>query len=60
MNLSAPQLLTWIIAVIIGLLGILIQIDVMSVPALENLVRPFWLVSTGFVILAVSNLFRRL
>ena len=60
MNLSAPQLLTWIIAVIIGLLGILIQIDVMSVPALEDLVRPFWLVSTGFVILAVSNLFRRL
>lgn len=60
MNLSAPQLLTWIIAVIIGLLGILIQIDVMSVPALENLVRPFWLVSTGFAILAVSNLFRRL
>ena len=60
MNLSAPQLLTWIIAVIIGLLGILIQIDVMSVPALEDLIRPFWLVSTGFVILAVSNIFRRL
>ncbi|AMK11858.1 MAG: hypothetical protein AB7E51_07635 [Pseudodesulfovibrio sp.] len=60
MNLSAPQLLTWIIAVIIGLLGILIQLDVMSVPALEDLVRPFWLVSTGFVILAVSNIFRRL
>ena len=60
MNLSAPQLLTWIVAVIIGLLGILIQIDVMSVPALENLIRPFWLVSTGFVILAISNLFRSL
>ncbi|MCJ2163787.1 MULTISPECIES: hypothetical protein [unclassified Pseudodesulfovibrio] len=60
MNLSAPQLLTWIVAVIIGLLGIFIQIDVMSVPALEDAVRPFWLVSTGFVILAVSNLFRRL
>ncbi|NDV20552.1 hypothetical protein GO013_14140 [Pseudodesulfovibrio sp. JC047] len=60
MNLSAPQLITWIIGVLIGLLGIFIQIDVMSVPALENLVRPFWLVATGFVILAVSNLFRRL
>ncbi|WP_319584718.1 hypothetical protein [uncultured Pseudodesulfovibrio sp.] len=60
MNLSAPQLLTWIVGVIIGLLGILIQIDVMSIPALENLVRPFWLVSTGFVILAISNLFRNL
>ena len=60
MNLSAPQLITWIVAVIIGLLGIFIQLDVMSVPALENVIRPFWLVSTGFVVLAVSNLFRGL
>ncbi|QGY41337.1 hypothetical protein GM415_14790 [Pseudodesulfovibrio cashew] len=60
MNLSAPQVITWVVGVIIGLLGILIQMDVMSVPALENLVRPFWLVSTGFVILAVSNVFRGL
>lgn len=60
MNLSAPQLITWIIGVIIGLLGILIHVDVMSIPALEDIVRPFWLVSTGFVVLAVSNLFRGL
>ncbi len=60
MNLSAPQLLTWIVGVIVGLLGILIQLDVMSIPVLENLIRPFWLVSAGFVILAVSNLFRSL
>jgi hypothetical protein len=60
MNLSAPQLLTWIVGVIIGLLGIFIQLDVMSVPVLENLVRPFWLVATGFVVLAISNLFRSL
>lgn len=60
MNLSAPQLLTWILGVIIGLLGILIHLDVMSVPSLQELVRPFWLVSTGFVILAVSNIFKGL
>lgn len=60
MNLSAPQIITWVVGVLFGLLGILIQVDVMSVPALENLIRPFWLVSTGFVILAVSNIFRRL
>lgn len=60
MNLSAPQMLTWVIGVIVGLLGIFIHMDVMSVPALEDLVRPFWLVSTGFIILAVSNIFRRL
>lgn len=60
MNLSAPQLLTWVIGVIVGLLGIFIHMDVMSVPALEDMVRPFWLVSSGFIILAVSCLFRRL
>ncbi|BCS87087.1 hypothetical protein [Pseudodesulfovibrio sediminis] len=60
MNLSPPQLITWIIGVIIGVLGILIQIDVMSIPALEDIVRPFWLVATGFIILAASNLFRNL
>ncbi len=60
MNLSAPQLITWVIAVIVGLLGILIQVDIMSVPVLEDFIRPFWLVSTGFVVLAVSNLFRSL
>jgi len=60
MNLSAPQLITWIVGVIIGVLGICIHLDVMSVPALEDLVRPFWLVTTGFVILAVSNVFKGL
>jgi hypothetical protein len=60
MNLSAPQLITWVIGVILGLMGILIHLDVMSIPAVEDLIRPFWLVSSGFVILAVSNVFRRL
>lgn len=59
MNLSPPQLITWVVGVIVGTLGILIQVDFMSVPALEKLVHPFWLVSTGFVILAVSNVLRR-
>ncbi len=60
MNLSSPQLITWVIGVIIGLLGILIHIDIMSVPVLEDMIRPFWLVSTGFIVLAISNVFKRL
>jgi len=60
MNLSAPQMLTWVIGVIVGLLGIFIHIDVMSIPALEDLIRPFWLVTTGFIILAISNVFKRM
>lgn len=60
MNLSAPQIITWVVGVLIGTIGILIHLDVMSIPMLESLVKPFWLVSTGFVILAISNLFRGL
>ena len=60
MNLSPPQLITWVLAVILGLLGILIQTDVMSVPILEDMVRPFWLVSTGFLVLALANVFKGL
>ncbi|MCG2734495.1 hypothetical protein [Pseudodesulfovibrio aespoeensis] len=60
MNLSAPQVITWVVGVILGLMGILIHLDVMSVPALEDLIRPFWLVSAGFDILAISNVVRRL
>jgi len=59
MNLSPPQVITWVIGVLIGLTGILIRVNVMSIPILEDLVSPFWLVSTGFVILAVSNVLRR-
>jgi len=60
MQMNSPKLLTWVIAVIIGLLGILIHADVMSVPALERVIRPFWLVSAGFVILTLGNVFKGL
>lgn len=60
MNLSAPQIITWVVGVLVGMTGILIHLDVMSIPMLEDMVRPFWLVSTGFVVLAVSNLFKGL
>lgn len=59
MNLTPPQVITWVVGVLFGLIGILIKIDVMSIPILEDFVRPFWLVATGFVILAVSNAVRR-
>lgn len=58
MNLSAPKLLTWMVAVIIGLMGIFIAMDIMSVPALERHIRPFWLVSGGFGLLAAGNVFK--
>lgn len=55
MNMNSPKLFTWLAALIIGLLGIFIQLDVVSVPALERYISPFWMVSSGFGLLCVSN-----
>lgn len=52
MNLSAPKQVTFIVAAIpaiVGLLGSLIAIPVISPLA-------FWLVLVGFVVLALGNL----
>ncbi|HEY3310606.1 MAG TPA: hypothetical protein VGK00_03095 [Anaerolineales bacterium] len=51
MKLSEPKVITWWIAVILGVLGILgelVKIPVVSTYA-------FWLVAVGFVILALGT-----
>ncbi|MDZ7290155.1 MAG: hypothetical protein ONB44_01890 [candidate division KSB1 bacterium] len=54
MKLSAPTFPVWLIAVIIGVLGILgkfLAIGFVTTYA-------FWFVLVGFVVLALSNLFK--
>jgi len=51
MNLSAPKNVTWIVAVIAGVLGLLGHF--MSIPfATAN---SFWLLAIGFVLLALAT-----
>jgi len=53
-KLSAPKVITWVIAVIIGVVGIvahLVTIQVLSGYA-------FWLVAVAFVLLAIATLFK--
>lgn len=53
-KLSAPKVITWVIAVVVGVVGIvarLVTIQVLSGYA-------FWLVAAAFVLLAIATLFK--
>jgi hypothetical protein len=51
LKLSAPKETTWIIAVIAGVAGILMYLDVFSIGGIQ----PIFLVGLGFVLLAIAT-----
>jgi hypothetical protein len=51
MKLSAPKRITWWIAVVVGVVGILSSL--LSIPALVGFA--FWLVAIGFALLAIAT-----
>jgi hypothetical protein len=56
LRLSAPKVVTFWIAVVIVVLGILVEQGVIGgLP-----IAPFWVVVIGFVLLALANLLRDL
>lgn len=57
MRLTAPSTAAWLIALIVGGLGILIHIGAVHV---RLGVDSFWLVAGGFLLLLVANLLRGL
>jgi hypothetical protein len=57
MKLTPPSVPSWLIAVVLGVLGILIHIGAVHV---RIGVEPFWLVGAGFILLAVATLLRGL
>jgi hypothetical protein len=56
MNLSEPKFITWLIAVILGVLGIIAFL--VTIPVLSGFA--FWLVAAGFVLLALATLLKGL
>ncbi len=56
MKLSAPKIVTWWIAVLLGILGILGK--VVAIPILSPLA--FWLVVIGLILLALATLVKGL
>lgn len=57
MKLNAPTQVLWIIAVVLGALGILTHPDLMRVPSISP--YSFWLLAIGFIILVIATLVRR-
>lgn len=56
MKLSRPKNITWWIAVVLGVLGILATI----LPIASLSAYAFWLVAAGFVLLALGTILRDL
>lgn len=58
MRLNAPTFAIWIVAVFLGVLGILIHEHIVSVPIVSRYVSSFWLTGTGFILLTLSTLLK--
>lgn len=56
MNLSAPKVITWWVAVAFGALGLLGHFAIVSALA----ANAFWLVTAGFVVLVLATLLKDL
>ena len=56
MSLSAPKQITWWIALIVGIVGIVAQL--VTIPVLTGLA--FWLVVVAFVLLILATLLKGL
>lgn len=55
MKLTPPATATWLIAVIVGILGILVHQHVVHV---QLGFESFWLVASAFILLAIAALVR--
>ncbi|HVR70632.1 MAG TPA: hypothetical protein VMT87_07275 [Vicinamibacteria bacterium] len=58
MRLSPPKTVTWVVALALGVLGLLAQQGIFRITGLD--VNPFWMVSIGWVLLLVATLVKGL
>jgi hypothetical protein len=54
MRLTPPTVAVWTVALVLGLLGILLKLSVLRLPALG--IEAFWLVGIAFLLLLVAPL----
>ena len=59
MKLSAPKVITWVVALIVGVIGILIHVGSLSIVAVPFGLG-FWLVVVAFVLLLLATLMKGL
>ena len=58
MKLSSPKKLTWWIAVVLGVLGILLHLGAFAIAGLSG--YGFWLVAVAFVLLVLATFIKGL
>lgn len=58
MGLSAPKFITWLAALLIGILGILLKLGIVAVSGLT--ISSFWVVVAGFGLLVLGTIFKGL
>ncbi len=56
LKLSAPKETTWVVAVVVGIVGILMELDVFSLGGIVA----WWLIAIGFALLAIASLVKGL
>jgi hypothetical protein len=54
MRLTPPATATWIIALVVGVLGILAQQGIFRIPGVG--IQPFYLLAIGYVLLLIAPL----
>jgi hypothetical protein len=59
MKLSAPKMITWVVALVVGVIGILIHVGSLSIVAVPFGLG-FWLVVVAFVLLLLATLMKGL
>jgi hypothetical protein len=58
MKLFTPKASTWWIAVVLGVLGILLHLGVLTIAGLSGFA--FWLVAIAFILLALGTMLKSL
>jgi hypothetical protein len=58
MKLSAPTTLTWLVAVSLGVLGVLQHFGILHVSIIQ--LNSFWFVTAGFALLTAGTIFKKL
>lgn len=59
MRLSAPKMITWLVALVVGAVGILVHVGSLPILAVPYGLG-FWLVVVAFVLLLVATLMKGL
>ncbi len=56
MRLNAPKQITWIIANVVGILGILLFLNVFSIPGIAiGASATFWMAAGSFILLSLGS-----